>query len=135
MNSIERNRQLANEFFARFTANDIPGALETLSDDATWWIAGKRGSSSAAGTHGKDQIARIFHAMNAKLKNGLAMTVKSSVAEGDKVALEVESRGELINGRVYNNEYHTLMTIADGRITEVREYLDTQHVSVVWFAP
>jgi ketosteroid isomerase-like protein len=65
----------------------------------------------------------------------MKMTVKSSIAEGDKVALEVVSVGELKNGRVYNNEYHFLVTIRDGEISAVREYLDTQHVVATWFQP
>ena len=36
--------------------------------------------------------------------------------------------GELRNGRIYNQEYHFSMTIRDGKISGVREYLDTQHV-------
>jgi len=41
--------------------------------------------------------------------------------------------GELLNGRVYNQEYHTVMTVREGRIVAVREYLDTQHVQEVWY--
>ena len=85
--------------------------------------------------HDKEQIARIFHRMAGRLKNGLRMKVKSAIAEGDRVALEIESHGELENGRVYQNEYHTLVTVRDGKIREVREYLDTQHVHRTWFQP
>ena len=133
--SIDDNKKLASEFFARFSANDIAGALDTMTDDATWWIAGKPAQLSAAGVHRKEQIARVFHRMMGQLKDGLKMTVKSLIAEGDKVALEVESYGELQNGRVYNQEYHTLITIRDGKISEVKEYLDTQHVFATWFQP
>jgi ketosteroid isomerase-like protein len=63
------------------------------------------------------------------------MTVKGAIAEGDKVALEIESYGKLQNGRIYNNEYHVLMTIRDGKICDVKEYLDTQHVAATWFQP
>ena len=131
--SIEHNKQLASEFFARFSAGDIAGALDMMADDATWWIAGKPGQLAAAGVHNKEQIARVFYRMASQLKNGLKMTLKNSIAEGDQVAIELESLGELQNGRVYNNEYHTLMTIRDGKISEVREYLDTQHVFATWF--
>jgi hypothetical protein len=133
--STEHNKTLASEFFARFSANDIAGALDTMADDATWWIAGKPELSSAAGVHSKEQIARIFYNMAGQLKDGLKMTVKSVIAEGDKVAVEIESYGELRNGRIYNNEYHTSMTIRDGKISEVREYLDTHHVFATWFQP
>ncbi len=131
--SIEDNKKLASEFFARFSANDIAGALDTMTDDATWRIAGKPGQLPAAGVYSKEQIARVFYNMAGQLKDGLKMTVKGLIAEGDKVAVEVESYGELQNGRVYNNEYHFSMTIRDGKISEVREYLDTQHVFATWF--
>jgi hypothetical protein len=131
--STEQSRQIAIEFYRRFDANDIPGVLELMADDSSFWIAGKPGSSPTAGLHTKGEMADIFRRMGRQLKEGLRMTVKATTAEGDRVALEVESRGELANGRVYNQEYHALMTIRDGKIASVREYMDTQHVDAVWF--
>jgi uncharacterized protein len=131
--NIEQNKKLAADFFARFSANDIAGALDLMTDDATWWIAGKPDQLPVAGNHSKERIARLFYNMAGQLKNGLNLTVKSSIAEGDKVALEVESYGELQNGRIYNQEYHLLITIREGKISAVREYLDTQHVFATWF--
>lgn len=133
--SIEDNKRIACEFFARFNANDIPGALDTMADDATWWIAGKKDSVPVAGVKSKEQIARVFYRMVNQLKDGLRMTVKSVTAEGDRVAVEVTSYGELKNGRVYEQEYHTLIEVRGGKISAVREYLDTQHVFEVWIRP
>jgi len=39
----------------------------------------------------------------------------------------------LANGRVYDNEYHMLITLRDGRIAAVKEYYDTQHVWDTWY--
>jgi ketosteroid isomerase-like protein len=133
--AIERNKQIASEFFSRFSANDIEGALDTMADDATWWIAGRPASTPVAGIQSKTRIARIFYRMIEQTTDGLRMTVKGMTAEGDRVALELESYGKLKNGRIYNQEYHTLMVIRDGKISAVREYLDTQHVFEVWFKP
>jgi uncharacterized protein len=130
-----QNKQIATEFYRLFDANDIPGVLQTMTDDATFWIAGKPGAARVAGTQTKAQIAQIFNRMLEQMPDGLRMSVKSAVAEGDKVALEVASRGELKNGRIYENEYHALMTIRGGKIAAVREYMDTQHVAAIWFAP
>ena len=133
--TIEHNKQIASEFFSRFSANDIEGALDTMADDATWWIAGRPESTPVAGIQSKTRIARIFYRMVEQTTDGLRMTVKGMTAEGDRVALELESYGKLKNGRIYNQEYHTLMVIRDGKISAVREYLDTQHVFEVWFKP
>jgi ketosteroid isomerase-like protein len=132
--TTELNKQIATEFFARFSANDIAAALDTMTDDATWWISGKPESSPAAGVYSKEKIAALLYRMAAQLRNGLRMTVKRMIAEDDRVAVEVESYGELRNGRVYNNQYHFAITIRAGKISEVREYLDTQHVYATWFA-
>jgi ketosteroid isomerase-like protein len=131
--STEANKQLAREFFARFSTNDIAGVLDAMAEDLSWWIAGKSGQLPAAGPHSKAQMARMFQTMSGELKDGLKFTVRGVIAEGEQVAIELESYGELRNGRVYSNQYHTLMTIRGGKICEVREYLDTQHVYATWF--
>lgn len=63
------------------------------------------------------------------------MEVISVMADGNRVALEVISEGELENGRRYNNEYFVLFKIVDGKIKEVREYNDTLHAYKTWIEP
>jgi uncharacterized protein len=133
--STQENKQTAGEFFARFSQGDIAGAVALLSGDARWWLAGQRELFPAAGWYTKADIAKLFGRMMDRLRDGLSMTVKSAIAEGDLVALEVESDGELTNGRRYHNQYHTLMRVSDGKILEVREYSDTQHAYAVWLQP
>ena len=58
----------------------------------------------------------------------------SNFAEGDTVALEVVSRGELTKGRLYDQQYHVAMRFRGGKIVSTREYLDTHHVVDIWFA-
>lgn len=135
MTPQERNKQVVAEFLGRFTAMDLAGVMASFTDDATWWIAGRRERIPTSGLHTRERIGRIFEAMREQLVDGLKMTVRSAIAEGDRVAVEVESLGTLKNGRVYNQQYHLLVTVRDGRIAAVREYLDTQHVHDVWFAP
>jgi uncharacterized protein len=130
----ETNKATAYKFFERYTAGDIAGALDTMTDDATWWIPGKPESSPSAGLYPKDKIGGLFNRMVAALESGLTMTVISCIGEGDRVALEVVSSGDLKNGRQYRQEYHMLMAFRDGKITSVREYLDTQHANDVWAA-
>ena len=130
----EDNRRIATEFFRRHDAGDTQGALDLMADDCRYWLAGKPGANASAGlTHDKTQMADIFRRMNEAMTGPLRMTVKSTIAEGDRVAVEATSRGELKNGRVYDQEYHVLFTIRDGKIAAAREYMDTQHVQQVWY--
>ena len=128
----DRNRATAQRFFDLFSASDIDGVLALMTDDATWRIPGKKELAPTAGVYTKERIGRLFRRMIEGLTTGLRMTVLSSVAEGDRVALEVVSSGDLKNGRQYRQEYHFLMEFRDGRISAVREYLDTQHTHEVW---
>ncbi|TWO69987.1 nuclear transport factor 2 family protein [Caenimonas sedimenti] len=132
---LDTNRHTALEFFRRFDADDIPGVLDLMADDIAYWLGGKPGTNATAGrVHTKQEMADIFRRMTRALKDGrLRMTVKNTTAEGDRVAVEAESYGELLNGRVYNQEYHVVMTIRNGKIAAAREYMDTAHVNAVWY--
>lgn len=134
MNDTQANKATCARLFERFSAGDVPGVLALMADDASWWLPGKPGQLPVVGTRSKAQIARLFQAMESQLEGPLAMTVKGAIAEGDEVAMEVESLGRLKNGRTYNQEYHFRIVLRDGKISAVREYLDTLHVQAVWFA-
>jgi ketosteroid isomerase-like protein len=130
--STDSNKATAQRFFELFSASDIEGVLALMTDDATWRIAGKKELTPTAGIYTKERIGRLFRRMIDNLTGGLQMKVLSSIAEGDRVALEVTSSGDLQNGRLYRQEYHILMEFRDGKISAVREYLDTQHAHDVW---
>jgi ketosteroid isomerase-like protein len=131
--SIEENKNLVRQFMDCFNHGDLAGALNLMGEDATWWIAGRPEQLPAAGLYDKEKIGRLLVNMGSQLADGLKMTIKNILAEGDRVALEAESYGALQNGRIYNQQYHFLMTIQDGKIAAIKEYLDTQHVYATWF--
>jgi len=133
--TTEDNKRSAVELFARFTASDIPGVLALVRDDVTWRVPGKPELSPVAGIYNKERLKRLFERMLAQLEGGLRMTVLGILAEGNDVAVEVESQGDLRNGRKYRQQYHFLITFRDGRIASVREYLDTHHAFDVWMRP
>jgi ketosteroid isomerase-like protein len=95
------NRATAQRFFELFSAGDIEGALALMTEDATWRIPGKKELTPTAGLYTKERIARLFRRMLDALVDGLRMNVVSSLAEGDRVALEVTSSGDLKNGRLF----------------------------------
>lgn len=133
--NADHNRATAKRFFELFSASDIDGAIALMTEDATWRIPGKKELLPTAGLYTKERIARLFRRMlDALSTTGLRMNVISSLAEGDRVALEVTSSGDLKNGRLYRQEYHFSLEFKGGKICAVREYLDTQHAHEVWIA-
>lgn len=126
--SADANKGVVLGFFENFSAGKFDDALAMMRDDATWWVAGK---FELSGTKTKAEFGQLVKGIGSAMPNGLKITPKSLVAEGTNVAVEAESYGELANGKVYNNQYHFLVELADGKIIAVREYLDTMHAKEI----
>ena len=120
----DANKGVVLGFFENFSGGNFDAALDLMTDDATWWVAGK---FELSGTKTKAEFGELVKGIGAAMPNGLKITPKGVIAEGDRVAVEAESYGELANGKVYNNQYHFMIELSDGKITAVREYLDTIH--------
>jgi ketosteroid isomerase-like protein len=43
--------------------------------------------------------------------------------------METESLGQHVSGKTYNNFYHMLVRVRDGKITLLKEHLDTELVT------
>lgn len=62
---------------------------------------------------------------------GLRFTAERIVAEGDWVCLEMRSEGAHVSGRTYGNHYTYWFEIRDGKIVQLKEWLDTLHANDV----
>ena len=129
--SAEKNKNVVLSFFENFSAGKVDAALAMLADTATWWVAGNPEKFVLAGTKTKAQFTELLNGIGAAMPKGLRVTPKGLTAEGDRVAVEAESYGETATGKVYNNLYHFLFEVRDGKIQAVREYLDTMHAKEV----
>lgn len=56
------------------------------------------------------------------------------IAEGESVVLEWHVSARTAAGEEYENDYCGIFVIRDGRIAEVREYLDSRYAAEVLFA-
>ena len=125
MTDLEANKQLVLKFWEAFSESRFDDALEMVADDGTWWVAG---SGAVAGDYTKEEFGDLIRGIGENAPNGIRVTGSVLTAEGDRVAMEAESYGELADGKVYNNLYHILHTIRDGKLVNVKEYMGTQHV-------
>jgi ketosteroid isomerase-like protein len=62
---------------------------------------------------------------------GIKFTVKTMTAEADRVAIEVEGAAVHVSGKRFDNKYHFLMQLRDGKIVRLTEYMDTELVTDV----
>ena len=92
--STQEASEVARDFFARFTAGDVSGALDLIDGGATWWLLGRPASPPFSGLYTTDGITALLD-RTASQRQRLRVTVRNAVVEDDWVALEVESAGEL----------------------------------------
>ena len=134
--SIEKNKEIIVNFWTNFLTEKAHEAFELLAEDSTWTVMGKL-SAAQPGPLSKAQFMEQLRntgawmaddrAVGEVFQNGLRVSIKGIIAEGNRVAIEAESFADTKNGKKYNNVYHVLFELRDGKIQAVREYCDTHH--------
>jgi ketosteroid isomerase-like protein len=109
----DTNRQLARAFFVALANGELPDDM--LTPDMTGWLTTQGTISKAA----YQQVVRLLDKMCAR---PLTYTLHSLTAEEDRVVVEAESEGELINGESYRNTYVYVMRFRDGKLASVAEH-------------
>jgi uncharacterized protein len=126
MSLEQSNKARVQRFYEALNAQDTDYILGCYADDVVVWTSGR---TLISGSFGLDDIrmaaGRIFEAF----PDGLQFTLHAMTAEGERVAVEAESRGRHVSGRIYNNLYHFLIEFRDGKIIALKEYMDTELVT------
>ncbi len=115
-------------------AGDLDTARDCFAEDATWDYPGDLPLSGM--WRGREAIIGDFlGGMHALLEPGswVGIELTSIVSQGDQAVAEWTSRGTARGGARYHNRCAGVFTVRDGKISSVREYLDTQHVARVLF--
>lgn len=124
----EANKKLAQGMIDALSTADEAWVAEHYADDFRIWVTGSlpfSGVNDRAGAlAGMPAVLDLF-------PDGLEFTAHSMVAEGDTVAIEATSSGKTFRGDQYSQEYHFVMRARDGKITEWKEYMDTEHARKV----
>jgi ketosteroid isomerase-like protein len=113
------HHQLVQDFFTALSSGSL--SSELFTDDMTAWTTTSGRSEKAKYLAGVRLLQSLFPA-------GLTYTVDSLTAEQDRVAAEVQSRGTLVNGDLFQNVYVFIFRIRDGRIASVAEHFNPQVV-------
>jgi uncharacterized protein len=119
------NKQIVTELFGHLSAGRNEQGLDLMAENATWWAPG-------VGLMTKAHFAELTTQMKDILKGPIKLSLKRITAEDDRVAVEAESDGDLVNGKHYHNTYHFLIVVRGGKVCEVKEYNDTKYASDVF---
>jgi uncharacterized protein len=104
---------------------DQQGLLALVADDIAWIIPGK--DWPLAGTHrGHAGLAAVLR----KASEEVEMTYPKPpefVAQGDRVLVVGVATGKIkATNKPFKDDWVFDMTVRDGKVTNIREYIDTQ---------
>ncbi len=121
--NTQENVQVVKDFFAAMGSGDKQGLLALSAEDIEWIIPGE--DWPLAGTH-------RGHAGLAELLQKSEMLETSTeplefVAQGDRVLVVGFASGKIIaTNKTFKDNWVFAITVRNGRLTNIREYIDTQ---------
>jgi ketosteroid isomerase-like protein len=128
MSEIERNKEVARQFIENMSNNNVAAIIESYDDDVKIYTMGNTLISGVVNkTQAKEFAGQVLNAF----PKGIKFVIHNLTAEDDRVAIEAESFADHVSGKYYNNKYHFFMRLKDGKVTELKEYMDTEMVTEV----
>jgi ketosteroid isomerase-like protein len=118
----DQNKKITKEFFEALS-NGSDKYLDFYTDESIIWTAG---NNAIGGTRTKEEVVSFAQNILAAFPTGIKFNITGMTAEGDRVAVEINGEAMHASGATYNNQYHFLLIIKDGKILELKEYMDTQ---------
>jgi len=121
----EKNVQTVKDFFAAIGRGDKEGLVALVAEDIEWIIPGK--GWPLAGTHrGHAGVVEAFQ----KASEEVLLSYPAPpdyVAQGDRVLVIGFAKGKInATNKAFEDHFVFAMTVRDGKLTAIREYIDTQ---------
>jgi uncharacterized protein len=125
---LEKNKRLALAAVEAFSNRDLRRLEMLFSKRATWWYVpsipgGGRNVAIEIMLRNWASFFPTFHSFSLK---PIGIT-----AEDNRVAVEIEGRGETTKGLRYDNFFHNLFVFEDDLIIQVKEHSDTLLISKI----
>jgi ketosteroid isomerase-like protein len=122
--STENNVQTVKDLFAAISRGDKEGLLALVAEDIEWIIPGA--DWPLAGTHrGHTGLADLLETASKSIET--STEPQEFVAQGDRVLAVGFARGKIkATNKTFEDDWIFAITVRDGRLTSIREYIDTQ---------
>ena len=126
---MNANKQLLQEIFAALAQTNSRPLVDAMADDFRWTMVG---SNEWAKTYAGKQavIGELFAALRRKMDR-VTTIAHRFIAEGDHVVVEARGANTTKAGVPYCNTYCFVFRLADGKLAEVTEYMDSELVNVL----
>jgi uncharacterized protein len=124
------NKRLMQRIFAGLAVGDGTLFRESLADDFCWHLIGTTKWSRSY--RGKQTVMKeLLRPLTAQFADRYTNTAQRFIAEDDYVVVECRGRVTTKSGQPYHNSYCWVCRLADGKLVELTEYMDTELVARV----
>jgi ketosteroid isomerase-like protein len=130
--SGEDNKNVVRSFCKAMAAGDLEQISRLTTDDFTFWVAP---TTISSGTYPKDKWLQLISDMFDDLAGPMTLQLGDLTAEDDRVSVTMVGNLPLRSGKVYSSHYHNLLWVRDGKVSAVKEYLDTYHAGEIFGFP
>ena len=122
--SIEKNIQTVKNFFAAIDRGDREALLALVAEEIEWIIPGK--DWPLAGTYrGHAGLAGLLETASKSMQT--STEIREFVAHGNRVLVVGFASGKVkATKQSFEDDWIFAITVRDGRLTDIREYVDTQ---------
>ena len=122
--STQENVQIVKDFFAAMGRGDKQGLLALSAEDIEWIIPGEW---AWAGTHrGHAGLNNLVQKANETVETSYPEPPEF-IAQGDRVLVVGFARGRIkATNRMFEDHWVFAITVRNGKVTNIREYIDTQ---------
>lgn len=122
--SIEKNIQTVKDFFAAIGTGDKQRLLALVAEDIEWIVPGE--DWPLAGTHrGHAGLAALLETASKTMET--STEPREFIAQGDRVLVVGFARGKVkATNKAFEDDWIFAITVRDGKLTSIREYVDTQ---------
>jgi ketosteroid isomerase-like protein len=124
MSAAENKRLIEGAFDELANGNGGP-FMDLLGEDVRWTIIGTTAwSQTYEGARAvRDELMRPLFAQFADRYTNKATSI---IAEGEVVVIECRGRAKTKTGNAYDQSYCYVCRLAEGKVRELTEYLDTE---------
>jgi uncharacterized protein len=130
MSSAE-NKALLQNIFAEMAKGNARPFVDAMADDFAWTVTGTTAWSRTY--QGKKVVLEeLLGGLRERLEPPIVTIAQRFIADGDIVAVEARGKNRTKEGVPYENKYCFVFRVADGKLRELTEYMDTEMVTRVF---
>lgn len=123
--NIDQNVEIVKDFFAAVVRGDMKSLMALCAEDVEWIIPGE--DWPLAGTRrGHDGLEDLFQKESEAMETSF-METREFVAQADRVLVIGFATGRVkATKRTWEDHWVFAITVQNGKLTHIREYVDTQ---------